>query len=248
MNPRAWSFTLAFVCLALPALAQVPEPHPSISVSGSAEVRVPPDEVNLRLGVESRDVKLDMAVAQNDERLKQVLAFLKTSGVEARDVQTDFVEIHPQYSTEERVQKLTPEFYLVRRTIGVRLRKVAQFDDVLQGVLKAGVNYVHGITFRTKDLRKHRDSARQQAIRAAKEKAQALAEELGVKVGKPRTINEATSGGSWAWAGSSWGNAFGANAIQNVSQNVAEPVEGDGSLAVGQISVTATVNVTFELD
>src|SRR5262249_14396514 len=58
---------------ALRAEAQVAEPKPSISVSGTAEIRVAPDEVNLRLAVESRDVKLDEAVKQNDARTAAVL-------------------------------------------------------------------------------------------------------------------------------------------------------------------------------
>jgi uncharacterized protein YggE len=254
ISARVVAAGLLFLFLPLSLLAQNPPPKPSISVSGSAEIRVPPDEVNLRLGVESRDVKLDVAVSQNDERLKAVLKFLKESGIEARDVQTDYVQIHPQFNPDRRVQQLTPEFYLVQRTIGVRLRKVAQFDTVLQGVLKTGANYVHGIEFRTTELRKHRDSARQQAIKAAKEKAIALATELGAKVGKPQNIHEQTFGGSWGWSGSSWGGpggGYGGNSIQNVSQNaiaVPEAADADSNLSVGQISVTATVNVTFELE
>ncbi len=223
-------------------------PKPTISVSGPAEIRVLPDEVNLRLAVESRDPKLDEAVKQNDTRTAAVLKFLKDAGIAAKDVQTDYVEIEPQYNNDRRVQQLVPEYYRVRRNLGVRLRKVAQFDEVLAGVLRSGVNYVLGIDFRTTELRKHRDSARQQAIRAAKEKATALATELEVKVGKAQSINEQTGGGYWGWSGR------GANPYANVmSQNTIQEVPaggdgGEGNLAVGMISVTATVNVTFALE
>ena len=227
----------------------VVEQKPNISVSGTAEIRVVPDEVNLRLAVETRSPNLDEAVKQNEARTAAVLKFLKESGIETKDVQTDFVEIHPQFDNDRRAQQLVPDYYQVRRSLGVRLRKVAQFDPVLAGVLRSGVNYVLGIEFRTTELRRHRDAARQQAIRAAKEKATALAAELEVKVGKARTIQEQTSGGYWGWSGNS--NYY-ANAMsQNVMQ--AAPAGGggdanDGNLAVGMISVTATVNVTFELE
>jgi uncharacterized protein YggE len=220
---------------------------PTISVTGNAEVRVPPNEVYLRLGVESRDPKLDAAATQNEERLAAVLKFLKTSGIDAKDVQTDYVEIHPQYELDRRAQQLAPEFYLVRRNLGIRLRKPAQFDAVLTGALKQGVNYVLGIEFRTTELRKHRDAAREQATRAAKEKAVALAKELGVKVGRPQTIAEQVAGNSWSWSGSVWQNV---NAMtQNSVQNVAGGGDiAEGNLAVGQISITATVSVTFRLE
>jgi uncharacterized protein YggE len=221
-------------------------PRPNIAVSGTAEIRVVPDEVNLRLAVESRDPKLDEAVKQNESRIAAVLKFLKDSGIESKDVQTDYVEIHPKFDREPQIN---PEFYLVRRNVGVRLRKVGQFDEILSGVLRNGVNYVLGVEFRTTELRKHRDAARQQAIRAAKEKAVALAKELDVSVGKAQSIQEQTSGGVWGWSGFShhWNYA---NAMsQNVMQSAPAAVDGgESNLAVGMINVTATVNVTFALD
>lgn len=219
----------------------------TISVSGSAEVKVPPDEINLNVGVEVRGPNLDPAKGQNDQEVAAVLKFLKESGVEAKDIQTDFVGIHPEFKDDRQI---TPVIYVVQRSIGIRLRKVPDFEKVLTGVLKHGVNYVHGVDFRTTELRKHRDTARQMAIRAAKEKADALAKELGVKVGKVQSITENTWGGWWSWSGGYWGARNYSGMYQNVSQNTggaAGPSE-DGSLSVGQISVSATVNVTFLLE
>src|SRR4051794_11819709 len=94
----------AFCCLAARSQAQFAgaEHKPVISVSGTAEIRVVPDEVNLRIGVETRDVKLDDAVKQNETRLAAVLKFLKDSSVDAKDIQTDYVQIEPVYNTDRR--------------------------------------------------------------------------------------------------------------------------------------------------
>jgi uncharacterized protein len=224
----------------------IPAAKPTISVSGTAEIRVVPDEVNMRIGIDTRDPKLDEAVKQNDTRITAVLAFLKGADIDAKDIQTDYIEIQPQYNPDRRAQQVVPEFYLVRRNVGIRLRKIPQFDTVLAGVLRSGANQVHGVEFRTTELRKHRDAARQQAIRAAKEKAVALARELDAQVGKAQTINEHTSGGWWSWPASSWANT---NMLaQNVSQAAPSGESSEGNLAVGMISVSATVNVTFALE
>jgi len=239
----------AFLFWALAARTEAqfrPEQTPAILVTGTAEIRVVPDEVNLRIGVETRDVKLDEAVKQNETRLAAVLKFLKESNIDPKDVQTDFVEIQPMYNPDRRAQQVTPEFYLVHRNLGIRLRKVSQFDAVLAGALRSGANHVDGVEFRTTELRKHRDAARQQAIRAAKEKAVALAQELDAKVGKAQSISEQTSGGWGSYPVNRWNNA------NFMAQNVSQPASGgeasEGNLAVGMISVTATVNVTFALD
>jgi Uncharacterized conserved protein len=223
------------------------EPKAAINVSGTAEIRVAPDEVNLRLGIETRSPQLDPAVKQNETNTAAVLKFLKDSGIAAKDIQTDYLEIHPNHDRQEH--QVIPEYYVVRRNLGVRLRKVSQFDEVLAGALRSGVNYVLGIEFRTTELRKHRDAARQQAVRAAKEKAEALSKELGVKLGKATSINEQTGGGYWGWAGGSY--PYGANVMSQVVSQAAPPSGGessDGNLAVGMISVTATINVSFALE
>jgi uncharacterized protein YggE len=112
-------------------------------------------------------------------------------------------------------------------------------------VLEAGANYVHGVEFATTELRKHRDEARALAVRAAREKAVALAKELGLKPGRARSIVEG-GGGFWSGYGS-WGGRGGGYA-QNVSQRSADPSEVTGTVAPGQIAVTAHVSVAFDLE
>ena len=233
--------------LAARVLAQAADPKPTIHVSGTAEVRVAPNEVDLRLAIETRDVQLDEAVKQNETKTAAVLKFLKEAGIEAKDVQTDYVEIQPQYNSDRREQRIVPEYYQVRRNLGVRMRSVAKFDAVLAGALRNGANYVLGIDFRTTELRKHRDAARQQAIRAAKEKAVALAGELETKVGKATNIQEQTQSGWWGSASRYANyNAFAQNSVQVAPGGGAG--EESSNLSVGMISVTATVNVTFALE
>jgi uncharacterized protein len=238
-------FLILIFCLQTHAQTIAPTPPRTIVVSGTAEIRVAPDEVNLRLGVESREVKLDEAVKKNETATAAVLKFLKDSRIDAKDVQTDYVQIEPHYHHDRREPQVVPDYYIVRRNLGIRLRTVAEFDGVLAGVLKNGANHVMGIDFRTTALRKHRDAARQQAIRAAKEKAVALAQELDAKIGKPQSIHEQTGGGWWGWSPSSNFNAMAQNSMQVAPSGGEAP---EGNLAVGLISVTATVNVTFALE
>jgi uncharacterized protein YggE len=217
-----------------------------ITVTGDAEVRVVPDEVILTLGVETWDKNMELAKRQNDEIVARVLALATDFGIAPEHIQTDYVGIEPRYRNgyyEER------DFigYFVHKTVEITLRDLEKFEDLLADVLEAGVNYVHGIQFRTTELREHRDEARALAIRAAKEKAEALAGELGQEVGDPILIQEVQS--SWwsgynSWWGSTWGNGMSQNVIQEIGTGA---LVGDGSLAPGQISVTARVSVTFQL-
>jgi uncharacterized protein YggE len=129
----------------------------------------------------------------------------------------------------------------------ITLRDLTKFESLLGDALGAGANYVHGIEFRTTELRSYKDQARALAVQAAQEKAEALAEELGQKLGEPTTIEEVQAG--WASSyGARWGLPWNSVVAQNVVQELGGGVPlGQGSLAPGQISVNAKVAVSFEL-
>jgi uncharacterized protein YggE len=85
-----------------------------ISVTGTAEVNVAPDEVVLSLGVESRDKDLALAKAQHDSRVKKLLAEAHDAGVEGKYIQTSMLQMRPDYS-EEKVPRFLA--YQVSQTI-----------------------------------------------------------------------------------------------------------------------------------
>jgi uncharacterized protein YggE len=118
--------------------------------------------------------------------------------------------------------------------------------------LDAGADRVDYVEFRTTQLRKYRDQARAMAIQAATEKADALCAELKIKRGKPLDINANESGGAYSpYFGSYWYGRGGslANNSQAVVEDSNHPSDATtGTLSLGQISVSATVNVSFSID
>lgn len=217
----------------------------TITVNGEAQVRVVPDEVAITLGVETHDKVLQQAKAANDEIVRSIIAVAQEQGVEARDIKSDYLSIEPRYDDYYEARDFIG--YFVRATIVVTLNDVTTFDDVLSSLLEAGATHVHGIDFRTTELRQHRDEARALAIHAAEEKATAMAGELGQQIGRPTSIVEQQTGW-WSWYGSWWGSNYNYMS-QNVVQSVGEAYLGeDSSLAPGEIAVTARVTVVFELE
>jgi hypothetical protein len=254
-HKRVFSSIVALVLLGIafggePAVAQEAPPTQEraaprlVTTTGEAEVLVAPDEVVLTLGVETSDKDLRKAKQENDALVAAVLAAAEANGVDPKHLQTDHISIEPRYrdSYEQR------DFigYFVRQTIVVTLKDIEMFDAVLTDALEAGVTYVHGIQFRTTELRKHRDAARVLAIQAAREKAVALAKEMGQKVGDPYEIREEGSGW-WSGYNAWWGGRAGAM-TQNVIQESSTPTGTEGTLAPGQISVTARVTASFEME
>ena len=252
MNPRILS-VIGMVALASPsARAQLQPPQRLINVAGSAEVKVAPDEVDLNVGVETRNESLDLARQENDARVAKTLAFLTQNGVKEKEIKTDYISIEPKYlqGRSNTLPPMEPSYYNVRKGIGIRITDVRNFDTIYAGLINSGVNVVSGVDFRTSELRKYKDQARAMAVRAAKEKAEAMAAELGAKVGKPWSINVNDWSGWTGWTAGAWGGfGYRAGANQNVSQNANGGSNEEGpSFSVGEISVSATVNVSFAID
>jgi uncharacterized protein len=229
----------------LTAFSETPLP-PQISVTGSAEVKVAPDEIGLSIGVETRHETMAEAKRQNDERIAKALSFIKSSGVKDKDVQTDFLSAEPNYDYYG-VSRTNPVYFVVRKSIEIRLSKIQGFEGFVAGLLTNGITTIHGIDFRTTELRKHRDAARAMAIRAAREKADAMAAELGVRRGKVHNVSTDDWNG---WRSGSWwgGRSSGMNRSQNAVQNEGASETTDSTLSIGQISVSASVNVSFLIE
>jgi uncharacterized protein YggE len=248
MNLRHLGTFSVIALIALTTSAQMPlvaRGGDAISVNGEAEVRVVPDEVLLSLGVETFDKVLKSAKGLNDDRIKKTIGVARSHGVLAEHIQTDYIGIEPKYHRSDVTQELLG--YAVRKTVLIRLKDISKFEELLSGALEAGVTHVHGIEFRTTELRKHRDHARLLGLKAAQEKAELLAKESGRRLGKVTSIGEASYGyhssyGSW------WGSRYGSMA-QNVVQSVGgASLEGDSTLSPGQIAIRVSVHVSFSLD
>lgn len=226
-----------------------------ITVTGEAQVNVVPDEVIFNIGVAAGGDSPTEAKNKEAALAAKVIKVAGQLGIEHKDIQTDYLEIDlvkPEYY-DWRVcyeDSKEPKRYGARQMIKFTLRDPSKLDNLMSKVMEAGAIRVIGVDYRTSDLRKYRDRARAMAVKAAKEKAEAMAGELGQKIGEPKKIVEQPSyGRDWYYYGSWWWSRSSnstANSVQNVSSDSGNRSAGD-SIALGQIGVNAGVSVTFEL-
>ena len=232
-------------CMALLTAASLSRadntPPPLVTTTGNSEVKVVPDLADLRFDIELRNTNLKTALAQEAEKMSQLVAALKAAGIGERDLQTSQVTINPVYQQENGTYAETAKiaFFSVSQTVGCTLRDIQKITAITTRAIDAGANRVSGVTLRTSKLRQYRDQARVMAVKAAKEKALALAGELGSKVGKPHSITEQSSEIPAILLGNSFAQNAAAAPGDSGSNSAFEP---------GTISISATVTVAFVLD
>jgi uncharacterized protein YggE len=222
----------------------------SIQVSGVAVVNVMPDRALIKLGVQSNGRSAKEAQAKNSATINAVSKALKSLGIEPKDISTDWYTIEPIYKDYD---SLYIEGYRIHNTIEITMRDVNKANNAIVTAFQAGANQVIDVQFYTSELRKYRDQAREAAMKAAREKADALTSTAGTGVHCVLTITENTYSsfysGGWGWYGYNPNpNVMTQNVIQNVeSPSGASATLDDGPLNAGQISVRAEVAVSYGL-
>jgi uncharacterized protein YggE len=202
----------------------------TISVEGNGSVVVTPDEVVFNLGIKTAHTELQKAKHENDGQARRLLSKLKDLGLTDRQIRTAAVSVSIQYDREEDT-KVTA--YVVRRAYAIRLGDPKQVEAVIEAALTNGANETSTIRFQSTQSAKHSAEARKIALRNAAQKAEAMARELGCKVGRPISIEDRSRSDSQ---------------IPFVT-SVIPVVDGDGDVEtmLGQIDVSEEVGATFEL-
>jgi uncharacterized protein len=208
-----------------------------ITVSGEAEVSVPPNEVVFDLTIQSIHKDLRTAKSQTDDRLKKVIDLTRKYNVLAKDVQTDYIKLEPRYRGNDESRLFLG--YSVRKDLLFTLKDVSKAEELLSELIESGVSRINGVRFQTSEMRRFRDQARAMAIQAAQEKATALTAQIGQKIGKAYSIEEEATPRPYA---------SNANFSQNALSASDDARDSEGTLALGQIKVSARVTVKFELN
>jgi len=241
LSPRQLVFvaTAIFLFISSSCLAGDDNPLPRILVSGQGSVDLAPDMAILSLTVTREAETARAALDANSSAMTEVLAAMKSEGIEARDLQTSGFSIQPRYtyptpksSGDQEPPKITG--YTVRNSLSVRVRDITKVGQVLDRSVTLGVNEGGNITFTNDDPSAAITQARTKAIKDAIAKAGTLAEAAGVKTGKLLEISEQSfNPGPMPMAMAEMSMSRSAKAV---------PV------ATGENTYSVTVNVTFSID
>jgi len=182
--------------LASPAFADA-----TISIDGHGEVMATPDTAFITSGVTSQGATAREALDANTLAMNELIATLKETGIEARDIQTSGFSVNPNYvytdARDDKGYTLPPRIngYQVHNTVTVRVRDLPSLGSVLDQAVTVGANTINGVSFSVADPSSLYDDARQAAFSDARRKAALYAEMADLELDAIRSINESQSFG-----------------------------------------------------
>ena len=154
-----------------------------VTVGGEATIAVAPDTAIIRIGVTSQGKNAREASEANARQITAVLAAIKASGIDDRDIQTSRLSPQPQYDPNKSgTARLTG--FQVTNQLTVRIHDIGKLPDILDRAIAAGANEMSGIEFAVSQQSRLLDQARAEAVADARRKAELYAQAAGAKLGR----------------------------------------------------------------
>lgn len=250
MTRRFWRPTLGVVVLTLacaPARAEMPPAATdlravasaavdtgSVSVTGTARVRVPADRARVRFAVETEAPTAAQAADRNAEQMDQAVRAVRDAIGSAGSIETVGYAINPVYRQPPRDEGGEPRIVAYRATnqLVATLTDVERVGTVLDAAVAAGINRVAGLSFYAEDTREARLEALRRATEQAREEARVLAEALGVPLGAPLEVHTSSDMPM---------------ARNEIMMRSADMVQAGTPVEAGEQEVTASVSIRYRL-
>ncbi|UGU15368.1 SIMPL domain-containing protein [Sinomicrobium kalidii] len=203
----------------------------TISVSGEGTVKVVPDNATLKVRIENEGKSASDVKKLNDVLIDKVLKFCKNDmKIEARNVKTEYLNLNKNYDYQTKEYK-----YVANQSLSIQLKDLSKYEALSQGLLEAGVNRIDGVEFGASNIEELKSKARIKAVENARKKAEEYATALGKNVGDPVYLSET-------------GQSEPVPMPRVAMMKMEADASGSGeSIAIGEMSIKATVNVGFEL-
>lgn len=216
----------------------------TMAFEGKGEVFAAPDIATISLTI--REEAKEMKDAQTKVTTKEsaVLDFLDKSGIDKKDIKTESYTSYPKYDygtpcysySSYPCRQDSPKIigYEVSEYVSVKVRDLTKAGEIVKGIGAVGVSDITGPNFEVEKEDALKAEARKLAIEDAKDKAESLAKDLGVRLVR---IVDFSEGGNYAIYN------YAKDAIGMGGAESAPNPE----LPTGQNKITSNVTITYEI-
>ena len=163
-----------------------------VSATGNSELSIMPDMAIVRIKVETDAKTAKEAQDKNTEIMAAVQSALKRAGVSSDDIESDQYNLYPWQEWDGIKQRSVDKGFKLYHSIKVTTDDFEKVGELITVAVDAGATGIENIQFDLSDAKKVdvKKEALQQASKNAKDKAQAIADGLGVRLGELLSIQE----------------------------------------------------------
>ncbi|MGH7812485.1 MAG: SIMPL domain-containing protein [Candidatus Binataceae bacterium] len=208
----------------------------TIEVTGHGAARAKPDWATINLAIETHGTTAEAAARKNAALAEKVIAALKPELGARGTIRTGGYSLFPEYENHPGREAPRITGYRAQNSITAETSALDKVGKLIDSAIAAGANRVNYLNLTLKDDTKARSEAIAAATREAHAQAAAIADALGVRLGKILQASTVSPGVHPI----AMGRQFAPEAAMMAAPTT--PVEG------GQITVSATVYLTYGIE
>jgi uncharacterized protein YggE len=214
---------------------------PLLTVTGSGHSEATPDRATVRIGAVAQAKQANEAQEKVNGIVVKTIEAIKELGIDEKAIRTAGLSVSPVYSNPPQQpmerEGINPNphitAYRAANVVEVRVDDLSKLGQVIDAGVASGANNIDGVDFSLKDEGPQRREALARAARDAREKAEALAEAMSLRL---EGVQEVTEGGVNVMPPRPY---FGRAAM--AAEAVSTPVEP------GEIRTDASVTVSYRV-
>ncbi len=210
----------------------------TLFVSGSATASDDPDKVTIVFSVETQDDSALVCQQENAEKTAAVRAALVGKGIPADSIQTTSYSLGQVREWDSTARKYVYKGFKTTHSMQVELSDISRAGEIIDTSVSAGANNINSVYFGLSDAKMH--ALRMEALKAAAENAgergDSIADGLGVTI---KRVMSASEGYTYTPV---WRD------YELAAAPEAAGAQATTEITPGDIKVTATVSVIFEID
>lgn len=164
-----------------------------ITVTAEGKATMTPDIAKFTFLVVTQGSNPQAVALSNNQQMNSAITYVKSNGIEDKDVKTIRYDLSPRYSYERSTGKSYIYGYELTQTVSVKVRDFNKVGKIIGGLPKYGINNISSVSFSVEDPEKYLAEARDKAFDKAKSKASEMAGRTGVQLGNILNFSESSS-------------------------------------------------------
>ena len=170
---------------------------PLVRVNIAESLRTPPDEATISVATQAKAPTATAAVAANKTKTEKLLAAIRASGIRERDIQTQGIQLQPEYRWDPPTPggqgRQTLVGYMANNSVQIKTRNIDKLTSLLDVLTTAGADSVYGPSFGISDTAPLKREARVRAMKRGEQEATEYARNNGYKSVRLLSVEEGTS-------------------------------------------------------
>jgi len=200
-----------------------------INVIGTSQLIINADQIEFKVQIKMVEPSAEKSKNENVKNTDELLSILNSSGISSSEIEVKPMILGKNFVFDKERQRKHDGFFTLTN-VSFTLKDISKYFELMTRITKSDIYEILSSNYKASDYELHHRKSYENALLAAKEKAEYMAKTLGISLGDILEIEENPS----------------QNHYPNPFNNVTVENSQSGEIS-GKVPFTRSIRVKFEI-